>query len=148
VVTTDANGRYVASNVPSGAVTVTGELAGFQTTRRRLQFNQSGVRVDMALQLGGGVAETVEVRAEVPLIDTMTASKSTVIRPGETPPEVQKQKKDETEAPSLNIQNLQRRASGVLPVRIDVPRAGTAHRFARPLVVDEETEVTFRYKRR
>jgi len=27
-----------------------------------------------------------------------------------------------------------------------VPRTGTLHRFVRPLVMDEETTVTFRYK--
>ena len=31
---------------------------------------------------------------------------------------------------------------------MDVPRAGASHRFVRPLVIDEETVVTFRYKRR
>jgi len=51
-------------------------------------------------------------------------------------------------APSANVQNLQRLASGVLPVRMDVPRAGTSHRFVKPLVIDEETQVSFRYKRR
>jgi hypothetical protein len=51
-------------------------------------------------------------------------------------------------ARSANVQLLQRRAAGVLPVRIDVPRAGTSHRFVKPLVVDEETVVTFRYKQR
>ncbi len=56
--------------------------------------------------------------------------------------------KTETDAPSVNVQNLQRRASGVLPVRMEVPRAGTSHRFVKPLVIDEETRVTFRYKRR
>ena len=44
--------------------------------------------------------------------------------------------------------NLQRRAAGVLPVRVDVPRAGTSHRFVKPLVVDQETVVKLRYKRR
>jgi hypothetical protein len=46
------------------------------------------------------------------------------------------------------VQSLQRRASGVLPVRIDVPRAGTSHRFVQPLVIDEETVVAFRYRQR
>jgi hypothetical protein len=45
------------------------------------------------------------------------------------------------------VQNLQRRAAGVLPVRIEIPRAGSSHRFIKPLVVDEETMVSFRYKR-
>ena len=51
-------------------------------------------------------------------------------------------------APSANVVNLQRRISGVLPVRIDVPRAGVSYRFARPLVLDDETEVRFTYQTR
>ncbi len=52
------------------------------------------------------------------------------------------------DVPSANVQSLQRRAAGVLPIRIEVPRAGTSHRFVKPLVIDEETVVSFRYKRR
>jgi hypothetical protein len=47
---------------------------------------------------------------------------------------------------SANVVNLQKRVAGVLPIAIDVPRAGTSFRFVRPLVVDEETKVTFTYK--
>lgn len=36
--------------------------------------------------------------------------------------------------------------AGVLPVRVDVPRAGSSYRFARALVLDEETKLTFGYK--
>lgn len=50
--------------------------------------------------------------------------------------------------PSQNVINLQKRAAGVLPVRVDVPRAGTSHQFVKPLVVDQETFVSLRYKRR
>jgi len=49
-------------------------------------------------------------------------------------------------AASSNVTNLQQRISGVLPVRIDVPRAGNSYNFVRPLVLDEETTVTFTYK--
>jgi hypothetical protein len=49
-------------------------------------------------------------------------------------------------AASSNVTNLQQRISGVLPVRIDVPRAGNSYNFVRPLVLDEETKVTFTYK--
>jgi hypothetical protein len=52
------------------------------------------------------------------------------------------------QAPSQNVVNMQRKVAGVLPVRVDVPRAGTAYRFVRPLVLNEETEVTFRYRRK
>ena len=50
--------------------------------------------------------------------------------------------------PSQNVINLQQRAAGVLPVRIDVPRAGTSLQFVRTLVVDEETQVQLDYRRR
>jgi hypothetical protein len=50
--------------------------------------------------------------------------------------------------PSQNVANLQRRVSGVFPVKIDVPRAGRSYKFVRPLVMDEETRVTFQYKAR
>ena len=49
-------------------------------------------------------------------------------------------------AASANVLNLQKRVAGVLPVRVDVPRTGTSYRFVRPLVLDEETKVTFAYK--
>jgi hypothetical protein len=49
-------------------------------------------------------------------------------------------------AASVNVLNLQQRVSGVLPVRVDVPRAGNSYHFVRPLVLDEETKVSFSYK--
>jgi hypothetical protein len=49
-------------------------------------------------------------------------------------------------APSQNVFNLQRRVAGILPVRIEVPRSGRSYRFVRPLVLDEETRITFQYK--
>jgi hypothetical protein len=36
--------------------------------------------------------------------------------------------------------------AGVLPVAMDLPRAGTSFRFVRPLVLNEETKVTFNYR--
>lgn len=51
-------------------------------------------------------------------------------------------------APSENVLNLQRRVAGVLPVRVEVPRAGRSHRFVRALVLDEESALSFRYKLR
>lgn len=56
--------------------------------------------------------------------------------------------KKQDEEPSVNVQNLQRRIAGVLPVRVDVPHAGHSYHFVRPLVVDEDTTVRFRYKTR
>ena len=42
--------------------------------------------------------------------------------------------------------DLQRRVAGILPVRMEVPRGGRSYRFVRPLVLDEETKITFQYK--
>ena len=50
-------------------------------------------------------------------------------------------------APSQNVVNLQQRAAGVLPIRVDVPRAGVSHQFIKPLVVGSEATVKLRYKR-
>jgi Carboxypeptidase regulatory-like domain len=134
-VVTDAEGAYVVSDMPSGPVTLTGQLTGFAAARRAVRFDQRGQQVDLTLAVVNA-SEMVTVTAESPALNTRQASIS------------RQDKKAENEAPSVNVQNLQRRASGVLPVRMEVPRAGTSHRFAKPLVIDEETQVTFRYKRR
>jgi hypothetical protein len=47
---------------------------------------------------------------------------------------------------SANIVNCQQRVAGILPIRVDVPRTGKSYQFMRPLVLNEETKVTFRYK--
>ena len=49
-------------------------------------------------------------------------------------------------APSNNVVVFQRKVAGVLPVAVDVPRAGNSYSFVRPLVIDEETKLTFAYK--
>jgi carboxypeptidase family protein len=139
-VVTDANGSYNVSQVPSGPVTFTARLQGFKDARRTVQMDQRARQVDLTMTVGG-VTESVTVAAEAPVVNVYQSSTSTRNDPQGKP-------KVENEAPSVNVQNLQRRVSGVLPVRMEVPRAGTSHRFVKPLVIDEETRVTFRYKRR
>jgi hypothetical protein len=60
--------------------------------------------------------------------------------------EARKNAEKQQMAASSNVTNLQQRVSGILPVRVDVPRAGNSYHFVRPLVLDEETKVTFTYK--
>lgn len=129
---TDASGMYAFNGVPSGRVTVMFGLAGFRAASRSFVYDQQARRLDVQLQLNA-LTETVTVQAES---DTRAA------RTPPPPPAAAQQ------APPQNVLNMQRRVAGVLPVRIDVPRAGTAYRFYRPLVLDEETTVSFRYKRR
>jgi len=148
----DAEGRYVISGLPTGPLVVTGQLDGFKTARRSLAYDERPRQVDFQLAVGA-VSETVSVAADAPLIDmrasgtqnTFVANAVDNVRRGsEREPRAQTQVAE----PSVNVQSLQRRAAGVLPVRIDVPRAGSSHRFVKPLVVDEETTVAFRYRRR
>jgi hypothetical protein len=154
----DANGWYTFAGLPSGPIKVNGQLDGFKTVQRSLVFDQRARQMDFQLA-PGGAAETVTVTAEAPLVNTQTSQVGRTFTPNEMADKAgegaarrqsgdRDQRAAENEAPSLNVQSLQRRAAGVLPVRIDVPRAGTSHRFVKPLVIDEETVVSFQYRRR
>jgi hypothetical protein len=137
--TTDSSGTFALSGVPDGKVTMTATLAGFETQRRQLSFDQQPVQVDFRLRVAA-MTETVAVSGKTPQTAT-TFDVSDSLKKSE-------ENAQRLVEPSQNVINLQRRAAGVLPVRIDVPRAGTSHRFVRPLVVDQETVVALRYKRR
>ena len=145
-VVTGADGQYVISNLPSGPVS---HQPAFRIQDRAALtvYDQRPRQIDFQMALGG-VEETVTVQAEAPLIDMRSAETSqTFSHDGRlhdsnnrTRDEVsRRQLEQRAQEPSANVQSLQRRAAGVLPVRIDVPRAGTSHRFLKPLVVDEET---------
>ena len=148
--TTDEHGMYTLYGLPSGPLTVTSELAGFARMRRTLVFDQRPRQVDFHMPMSA-VTETVTVTADAPVIDTQSSTRTETLRPGAAAaqselriPEPQAQ----PQAPSQNVINLQRRVAGVLPVRMEVPRSGTSYRFVRPLVLDEETTVSLRYKTR
>ena len=119
------------SNVPSGPISIEASLAGFRTGQVNLTFDAVNARrVDFQLPVAG-VSETVSVAAATP-----TAAPES------------KAREEYAQAPSSNVFNLQRRIAGVLPVRVDVPRAGAAYKFVRPLVLDETTRVSFEYRPR
>ena len=133
---TDANGTYVIDDVPNGTITVTSALTGFRSAQRTFPFDGRPRRLDFEMAVGA-LSETVTVTAAVPYLDQRDAAAERAER---------KSLDAVQQSPSQNVLNLQRRVAGVLPVRIDVPRTGTLHRFVRPLVLEEETTVTFRYK--
>ncbi len=132
---TDYSGRWIVGNMPSGRVRVAATMRGFRSTVRDIVYTaNSPTSVSFALQLGA-VSQSVEVRSNDQDKESRQIERDL--------------KKNEAAAaaqPSNNVLNLQRRVSGVLPVRVDVPRAGTAYSFVRPLVLDEETKITFTYK--
>jgi hypothetical protein len=133
---TDSAGRWVVSNVPTGRIRIQAQAAGFQQGVRDANYDASGASTySFALNVGA-MAETVEVTAE-PINGRVYSELQ------QMPKKIPQQN-----SPSGNVLDLQKRVAGVLPVAIDVPRAGTSFSFVRPLVLDEETKVTFSYKSR
>lgn len=126
----DDRGAYYFAGAPAGPAVLTASLSGFQSVRREFT-TQPPRTMNMEVTLGiGSLAETVTVAAAAPIVGRA---------PAEDP---------QRQAPPQSVLNLQRRAAGVLPIRIDVPRAGASHRFIKPLVLDQDTTLLLRYKRR
>jgi len=146
--TTDSNGRFAFSNLPAGRMSITATLSGFNTVRRDgLDFDQRPVELTFELRVGS-LEETVTVTAERPMVDTQSSTRTLVFSNDSDEQRRPRSEPTPIVPPSQNVVELQRRASGVLPVRVDIPRAGTSHQFVKPLVVDQETTVRLRYKRR
>ncbi len=125
--TTVADGTFVLNGIAPGTVTLTAQLPGFLHQQTNFALGADARHAEIVMPVGAR-EETITVSAAAPVVDTATASLDAQV--------------------SQNVVNLQRRAAGVLPIPVDVPRAGRSHRFLRPLVVDDATTVTLRYARR
>ncbi|HEY6348023.1 MAG TPA: carboxypeptidase-like regulatory domain-containing protein [Candidatus Angelobacter sp.] len=137
-VVADSSGRWVASNVPSGQIKITASVPGFKTSVRDLSYDANKVaKLNVPLSVAN-TSETVEVRSK----NTKDDEKEFDRRDREA----KKTEAMQQNAASSNVFNLQKRVAGVLPVSVDVPHAGNSYRFVRPLVLDEETRLTFNYK--
>jgi len=137
----DGDGRWVISGTQPGPVRVTVSSPGFKDTQQEMALNEtSPARLGTTLQ-PGAVTETVTVTAGGGRSNLLTLD-------GVNRMEEQAKERQLSllTAPSQNVFNLQRRVAGVLPVRVEVPRAGKSYKFVRPLVLEEETRVTFQYK--
>jgi hypothetical protein len=136
-VVSDSSGRWVVSNMPSGRVKIAASSPGFKSIVSNLNYDASNpTTFSFSMQLAA-TAETVEVQASNSVIMTESRQIERDIKQKDT---------SNASAASSNVFSLQQRVSGVLPVRVDVPRAGTSYSFIRPLVLDEETKLTFTYK--
>ncbi len=157
--TTDNQGRWLIAGLPSGNYKARADAPGFATGVFNLNYN-AGQPSMYAFRVNvGAVSETVEVSAAVPQIQTDLSTVNGAITALEVT-SIGINGRDMTSLSSLapgvasqnqasaNVMNLQKRVAGVLPVAVDVPRAGTSFSFVRPLVLDEETKVTFSYKSR
>jgi hypothetical protein len=94
------------------------------------------VRLGTTLE-AAGVTETVTVTAAGGEIQSRQIEDT-----------IKKNRAAQLNTASQNVFNLQRRVAGILPVAVEVPRSGKSYRFVRPLVMEEETRITFQYKAR
>ncbi|HWY05831.1 MAG TPA: carboxypeptidase-like regulatory domain-containing protein [Candidatus Acidoferrales bacterium] len=138
---TSSDGRWLLPNLPSGAYQITAHAPGFQAMSSTISYDASNPH---AYQIGlniGTANSAIMVEAEALTVETSTAQISG-----------RKEKKSKNAAApppppaSPNVYNLQQRVAGVLPVAVDIPRAGASYRFLRPLVLNEETKLSFTYK--
>ena len=155
---TDSQGHWVLAGLPSGNYKAQADATGFKSSIFNLHYDADQPSLyNFSLNVGAAM-ETVEVTATAVQLQTENASVSTVMNEQELS-NVGVSGRNYTKmvalAPgavsqnaSANVLNLQKRVAGVLPIPIDVPRAGTSFAFVRPLVLDEETKVTFSYKSR
>jgi carboxypeptidase family protein len=138
--TTDDAGRWIVSNVPSGRLKITANANGFNSRAQEANYDASRpLPFAFNLQVGG-VSEMVTVQSQ-------TGYRTLKLAPG-VEKQARKRAQEMENAASANVSSLQQRVAGVLPVAVDVPRAGNSYRFVRPLVLNEETKVTFTYKTR
>jgi hypothetical protein len=132
---TDEAGRWIVGNLPSGRVRVMASMPGFNNTARDVVYNANyPTSVSFSLRLGS-VSESIQINGKDQAKESRDIER-----------ELKKSQGQLANSASSNVLDLQRRVSGVLPVRVDVPRAGSSYSFVRPLVLDEETKITFTYK--
>lgn len=134
---TNEAGQWMATLVPSGPVRIKATAPGFKPTVITAHHDTNRPTYYTTKLDIGDVAETI----------TVSASVAGVAPP---PPASDREQRMQaaTRAASSNVFNLQQRVAGVLPIAVSVPRTGTSYRFVRPLVLDEETRVTFSYRTR
>jgi hypothetical protein len=140
---TDEHGAYAFAAVPPGEYTLRFDLQGFSTVLHESVSVRDRLSAELETTMSvGHLWETVTVSAE-----SATFTLSASMGESETG-RADGLSQGRLQLPSQNVINLQQRAAGVLPVRVDVPRAGVSHQFVRPLVVDDETVLEFDYRQR
>ena len=136
--TTNGDGNWVISGMQPGPMKVVISVPGFKNMQYDLELQASKpARMGTTLEVGG-VAATVEITREG-AISTDTRRIEEFARKKQT---------EGLYSVSQNAVNLQRRVAGILPVPVEVPRSGKSYRFVRPLVMEEETRITFQYRSR
>jgi hypothetical protein len=135
----DSSGRWIVTNLSSGRVKIMANAPGFKQLVSQIDYDSTRPSPFNSSLSVGATAEIVTVMAE-------SGRNFSSLDLERLQRDARKNAEKQQTAASSNVTNLQQRISGVLPVRIDVPRAGNSYNFVRPLVLDEETKVTFTYK--
>lgn len=127
-VVTDAQGEFLVAGVPAGELRIEGTLAGFTTASALVPFDGAPVAVDLTFAIGR-LMETITVTGASPIEDPASEA-------------------DPTEPTPPHVLELQQRVAGVLPIRVEVPRAGRSYAFLTPLAIGDAPTLTVRYRRR
>lgn len=147
--TSDDEGKWVISGVRSGPVRVKIDSPGFKSSVQELDFDPARpARLGISLEVGA-VSEVVTIVNSTNVNGRSINGRANYERDNRKLEEQAKKAQEaQITAPSQNVFNLQRRVAGILPVQVDVPRAGRSYKFVRPLVLEEETLVSFQYRSR
>ena len=131
----DDKGRWMLPSQQSGRIRIRVDAPGFRASEMVADYDASRPgHYSTGLDVGAA-SETVTVMADSSARESQQIERHA------------KQKQAELDAlPSSNVTALQNRVVGVLPIAVNVPHAGNSYRFVRPLVVDEETRLTFNYR--
>src|ERR1051325_683776 len=133
------DGHWLVSGAQPGPIKVNISAPGFQASQQDFELNAAKpTRMGTTLQIGS-VSATVTITAD---------GLNSAIESRRIEDLVKKTQQTQLNTLSQNVFNLQRRVAGLLPVAVEVPRSGKSYLFVRPLVLDEETRITFQYKAR
>ena len=128
-------GHWRIAGMQPGAIRVVISSPGFKRMQYEMDLQASkAARIGTTLEVAG-MSETVTVTADGAEGDSRRIEEM-----------VKKNQAAQLNTASQNVFNLQRRVAGILPVAVEVPRSGKSYRFVRPLVMEEETRITFQYK--
>jgi len=134
----DDEGHWRLAGMQPGAVSVAISRPG---------FSRMVHEIDLQASKPARIGTTMEV-ASVQAVVTVTGTDSSEVNSRRIDDMVKKNQLAQLNTASQNVFNLQRRVAGILPVAVEVPRSGKSYRFVRPLVMEEETRITFQYKSR
>lgn len=133
----DDEGHWRIAGMQPGAVSVAISRPGFSRMVHEIDLQASKpARIGTTMEVGG-VAMAVQI-----------TSNDSVENGRQIEDKLKKDRAAQLNTASQNVFNLQRRVAGILPVAVEVPRSGKSYRFVRPLVMEEETRISFQYKSR